>query len=101
MSDTATAISNAFVVRPRKARSCWSSFRATAIPALPYAPPRIQLGNLGAGEQAGQLRAQVAELFVGDDELAAALGWQVPPANLPSVSLQDADWTLEADELKF
>ena len=96
-------VANNFIVQPAKTADRWSMFRGAASPAVPYPAAPICYGHLGAGEEAGQLRAQVAELF-SEADAATLLGWQRPEQATTKVALQgvkDADWSLDPDELKF
>jgi len=92
-----------FIVQPAKTAERWSQFRGASSPATPYPPAPIRYGHLGAGDEAGQLRAQVAELF-SEADAATMLGWQRPAQATIKVALQsvkDADWSLDPDEMKF
>ncbi len=96
-------LATTFVIQPKTAARRWSIFRPATSLATPYPSAPIQYGNLGAGEQAEQLRAQVAQLF-SDVQLATPPGWQVPTQRSTNVALsglRDAEWVLDEDERKF
>jgi hypothetical protein len=76
----------------------------------PFAPPVFKkdafayLHSIGAGVQAAYLEACHHALIVNDTVTPLDLGWQTPPAALIPVVLSgvsDADWSLDADELKL